>query len=82
MPRYFFHLCRDDTRHQDQDGQVLGDADEAWEAARSAALGLMNSQPDGSVVWWSCHFEVTDEHGDVVLEFPFTEAVEIKRQPN
>ena len=82
MPRYFFHLCRADVRLQDDEGQPLKDADQAWEAARVAALGLMRSEPDGAAIWSSCRFEVTNEHNDVLLEFPFTEAVELKRQPS
>lgn len=82
MPRYFFHLCRDDTRLQDDEGQELADADQAWEAARVAARGLMTSEGDGTAVWSSCWFEVTNAHNEVLLEFPFTEAVEIKSQPS
>jgi hypothetical protein len=82
MPRYFFHLCRDGARLEDHDGQELEDADQAWEAARSAALGLMNSEAEGSAAWSSCCFEVANEHDVVVLEFPFNDAGEIKSQPS
>jgi hypothetical protein len=82
MPRYFFHLCRNNARLEDHEGQELEDADQAWEAARSAALGLMNSEPDGTAVWSSCYFEVANEHDAVVLEFPFNEAGEVKSQPS
>jgi hypothetical protein len=82
MPRYFFHLCRDGTRFHDRGGQELDDADQAWEAARMAALGLMNSEANATANWSSCRFEVTNEHDDVLLEFPFLEAVEMKSQPN
>ena len=82
MPRYFFHLCRNGARHQDGEGQELADADQAWEAARVSALGLMNSEADAMANWSSCHFEVTNEQNDVLLEFPFLEAVETKSQPN
>jgi hypothetical protein len=82
MPRYFFHLCRDGARFVDHGGQELEDADEAWEAAQSAALGMMNAEADGSAVWPSCYFEVVNEHDAVVLEFPFNEAGEVKSQPS
>ena len=34
------------------------------------------------VNWLACSFEVRDEANEIVLEFPFTEAVENKEQPN
>ncbi len=82
MPRYFFHLCCDSVRLEDDEGQILADSDQAWEAARIAALGLMNSESEGAAVWSSCYFQVTNDRDEVLLEFPFTEAVEIKSQPN
>jgi len=29
------------------------------------------------VIWLACSFEVKDEAGEVVLEFPFSEAVNV-----
>jgi len=34
------------------------------------------------VNWLSCHFEVTDEAGEIVFELPFTEVVEVTPRPN
>ena len=82
MPRYFFHLCRHGTRFNDPEGQSLRDPDQAWEAARATALDLMRGDPGGEAPWLSYHFEVTNEAGDVLLEFPFSEAIEVKRQPS
>jgi hypothetical protein len=42
----------------------------------------MNSESEGAAVWSSCYFQVTNDRDEVLLEFPFTEAVEIKSQPN
>ena len=82
MPRYFFHLCRDGTRFADPEGQTLKDADQAWDAARSTALDLMRREMDLRDVSSSCHFEVTDDTGRVLFELPFSEATEVKNQPN
>ena len=32
--------------------------------------------------WFACHFEVRDAADDVLLEFPFSEAVEVKQPTN
>jgi hypothetical protein len=82
MPRYFFHLCRDGARFNDDAGQTLRDPDQAWEAARATALHMMDSDPSEESSWSSYRFEVTDESGQVLLEFPFLEASEIKSQPS
>jgi hypothetical protein len=37
-----------------------------------AALDLMQTDFGQPVNWARCHFEVTDETGQIVLEFPFT----------
>lgn len=82
MPRYFFHLRREGAKFIDHDGQSLKDPDQAWEAAKAAALDLMRNEAADGVAWSSYHFEVTDEAGRVLLELPFTEALETKRQPS
>ena len=78
MPRYYFHVSLPDTLIEDPDGQELPDADAAWETARRAARELMRADLGRPINWFACHIEVTDEAGEVVLEFPFSEAVEIK----
>jgi hypothetical protein len=82
MPKYYFHLWRDGTRFADNEGQTLRDPDEAWEAARATALGIMKAEADSGTLWTSCSFEVTDVTGQVILEFPFREAIETKTQPS
>lgn len=82
MPRYFFHLRCEDTTVPDPTGADLRDPDHAWEAARSMARDLMSTQSGVGVNWLSCWFEVRDEANEIVLEYPFSEAVEIKDLPN
>jgi hypothetical protein len=82
VPRFFFHLCRNRRRFVDEDGQEFGNADQAWEAAKAAALDLMDSEPDGRGSWLESTFEVTDEAGEIVFEFAFLEAAEMPSGPN
>jgi hypothetical protein len=75
MPRYFFHVHIGGDAIRDPDGQELRDPDRAWEVARAMARSLMAARFEKPVDWTSSHVEVTDEAGDVVLEFPFVEAM-------
>jgi len=73
MPRYFFNTRIGDDLIDDPEGEVLRDPDRAWEVARAMSQELLRSE--GTVgPLLSAVIEVTDETGEVVLEFPFTEA--------
>jgi hypothetical protein len=76
MPRYFFSVVLEEAVVPDPDGRELPDADAAWEAARHAALDLMKSDLGRPINWVQCRIEVRDEADEIVLEFPFAEAVE------
>jgi hypothetical protein len=82
MPRYFFHLHQTEVMLKDDEGQLLRDADEAWEAARATARALMAGDPDRTADWFASRFEVTDQEGTILLEFTFREAVESRNEPN
>ena len=82
MPRYFFHLCHNGGRLSDPRGQTLKDPDQAWDTAKAVALDLMSGDPPENAPWSSYYFQVTDEAGEVLLEFPFAEALDIKSQPS
>lgn len=82
MPRYYFHLRQGDQMLQDIEGQELRDADEAWEAVKAAAANLMKHEFERPVNWAETVFEVQDEAGEIVMEFPCLEAVEVQTQPN
>jgi hypothetical protein len=73
MPRYYFNTRIGDELIEDPEGEELRDPDRAWEVARTMILELLRSEgavgPLLRVV-----IEVTDEAGEVVLEFPFSEA--------
>ncbi|MVT67361.1 hypothetical protein GPL21_19865 [Bradyrhizobium pachyrhizi] len=74
MPRYFFNTRIGDELISDPDGEILRDPDRAWEMARAMIRELLKTEGvDGALL--SAVIEVTDDEGEVVLEFPFTEAI-------
>ena len=74
MPRYFFNTRIGDELISDPDGEVLGDPDRAWEMARAMIRELLKTEGgDGALL--NATIEVTDDEGEIVLEFPFSEAI-------
>ena len=74
MPRYFFNTRLGQELIEDPDGEELRDPDRAFEAARAMVLELLRSE--GAVKpLLSAVIEVTDEAGDIVLEFPFSDVL-------
>jgi hypothetical protein len=74
MPRYFFHTRIDDTLIEDPEGAELRDADEAWQTARRTIRGLLaQGAPQAQLL--TAVLEVVDSDGEIVLEFPFSEAL-------
>jgi hypothetical protein len=74
MPRYFFNTRIGDELVVDPDGEVLRDPDRAWEVARAMILEILKAEGAHSGLV-AAVVEVTDEDGEIVLEFPFTEAL-------
>jgi hypothetical protein len=74
MPRYFFNTRIGDELIDDPEGEELRDPDRAWEVARAMILELLKTEgADGTLL--RAVIEVTDVEGEVVLEFPFAEAL-------
>jgi hypothetical protein len=74
MPRYFFNTRLSKELIEDPEGEELRDPDRAWEVARAMILELLRSEgPAGALL--SAVIEVTDESGEIVLEFPFSEVL-------
>ena len=75
MPRYYFHIKNEVETIQDEEGLVLRGLDEVREEATESAREMMSDKvleghgPDGRA------FVVTDEQGQVVLDFPFKLAI-------
>ncbi len=74
MPRYFFNTRIGDELISDPDGEVLRDPDRAWEMARAMILELLRSEGTDERLL-NATVEVTDDDGEIVLEFPFAEAL-------
>jgi hypothetical protein len=74
MPRYFFNTRIGDELIVDPDGEELRDTDHAWEVARQMILEVLKSEGNQPTLLEAI-IEVTDVDGEIVLEFPFTEAL-------
>ncbi len=82
MPRYFFNVHIGADVLSDPDGQDLRDADQAWEIARAMARNLMNTEFSQPIDWTACYIEVKDDLDEIVLEFPFIEAIQFSKPPH
>ena len=76
MPRYFFHTQIGDEVITDTTGVALRDPDQAWEKAQDTIRAALAEARDQARLLTAC-LVVTDEAGDVVLEFPFSEVVSL-----
>lgn len=74
MPRYFFNTRIGDELITDPEGEELRNPDRAWEMARAMIRELLKTEGAESGLL-SAILEVTDEDGEIVLEFPFSEAI-------
>ena len=74
MPRYYFNTRIGDELVADPEGEELRNPDRAWEVARAMIRELLKT--DGAErALLNATIEVTDAEGEIVLEFPFTEAI-------
>ena len=80
MPRYFFNTRIGETLIPDPEGAELRDPDHAWRVARATIRQILQEEgKEPSLL--SASLEVTDAAGEIVLEFPFTEALEVPDEP-
>jgi Domain of unknown function (DUF6894) len=74
MPRYFFNTRIGDELIVDPEGEELRNPDRAWDVARAMIQELVRSEgADGALL--NAVIEVTGDDGEIVLEFPFAEAI-------
>ena len=74
MPRYFFNTRIGDELISDPEGEELRNPDRAWEVARAMIRELLKTEgAEGGLL--NAILEVTDDTGEIVLEFPFAEAM-------
>ncbi|ABE40695.1 DUF6894 family protein [Rhodopseudomonas pseudopalustris] len=74
MPRYYFNTRIGEELIPDPEGEDLRDADHAWQVARATIKEIIKTEA-AQVDLIRASLEVTDEEGDVVLDFPFSEAL-------
>jgi hypothetical protein len=74
MPRYFFNTRIGSELILDPEGEVLRDPDQAWQAARTTIREILKTDGEQRSIL-NAVLEVTDDAGEIVLEFPFTEAI-------
>jgi hypothetical protein len=80
MPRFFFNTRIGDDIIPDVEGEELRDADHAWQVAKAMIEELLQDKADHPELL-AASLVVTDQRGDVVLEFPFSEAVLAEPEP-
>ena len=74
MPRYFFNTRIGDELISDPEGEELRNPDRAWEIAQTMIRELLKTEgAQGGLL--NAILEVTDDEGEIVLEFPFAEAI-------
>lgn len=81
MPKYFFNTRIGDDLVRDPDGVQLRDPDHAWEVARTTIRELLASEGQPKHLL-TASLEVTDAAGEIVLEFPFSEALFDPSEPD
>lgn len=73
MPRYFFNTRIGDDLIADHEGEELANPDRAWEVARAMIQELLKTEEAQGLL--RATIEVIDDEGEIVLEFPFAEAL-------
>jgi hypothetical protein len=74
MPRYFFNTRIGKELILDPEGEVLRNPDHAWDVARTTIREILRTDGEQRSIL-NAVLEVTDDAGEIVLEFPFTEAI-------
>ena len=74
MPKYYFNTRIGKELILDPEGEDLRDPDHAWEVARTTIRQLLRTEGSQPNVL-NAILEVTDDEGEIVLEFPFAEAI-------
>ena len=80
MPRYYFNIHIGQDVISDPEGQNFMDPDQAWEVARAMAANLMETTFEKPINWAASHIEVRDDLDEILLEFPFIEAIQTERR--
>jgi hypothetical protein len=76
MPRYFFHIRKDDVLVKDPEGVEVAATESLEEEAIEAARDLLAQGDLQGLDRREWVYEVADESGATVLTLPFADAVE------
>jgi hypothetical protein len=74
MPRYFFNTRIGNELLLDPEGEELRDPDHAWDVARTTIREILASEGKQTNLL-AAIMEVSGDDGEIVLEFPFAEAI-------
>jgi hypothetical protein len=74
MPRYFFNTRIGNELILDPEGEELRDPDHAWNVAQTTIREILKTD-GGQAGLLNAILEVSDDDGEIVLEFPFAEAI-------
>ncbi len=81
MARYYFNVRNGSGYTEDEEGQELGDADEAHAKAVEGALSLLSAEALTGTVDLRGRIEVTGETGEIVLLVDFQDVLEVRTGP-
>jgi hypothetical protein len=77
MARYHFHVHECGTVIDDEEGLERPNLESVRHEALISAREIMSNEVKNGKLCLSCHIEVQDETGQVVLTLPFKEAVQV-----
>ena len=77
MPRFYFHVRSPDHFIRDDEGIELADLSCVRREAVDGARGLLSEDVLAGRTLDHQQFDVTDEEGNLVLTFPFRDAISL-----
>ena len=77
MARFFLHLRNSNGHLEDEEGQELADIDAARQAAIASVRSIVSEEAETGFIDLRAPIPVFDENGALLLELPFSEAVEV-----
>lgn len=81
MARYFFHFINGEMRSSDDQGLEFASAEQALVEASRAMLAMWPELLAARQDPMACAFEIADEHGMILFDLPFSEALDRCRRP-
>jgi hypothetical protein len=78
VPRFYFHLHRNETSLEDDDGMELPDLSAAQKEAHQSAMELFIDAIRFQGHVEKQHFEVQDNVGNIVFTLPFQDIVKFR----